>query len=269
MSTSPFPGMDPYLEAPDIWADVHSRLVNIFAEQLSPQLAPKYLAELDTQVVIERVEHNESIYGGAIPDVAVTKPFGTGGGVMTLEAPAPAPRRMKVAISYEITLLTLHIRRQSDKRLVTAIELLSPINKRPGDDRHKYLLKRVAYFEGGIHLIELDLLRRYARMPFEDELPACDYVVMSFNAYEGLECDVWPLSVRQQLPTIAVPLLRPDPPVILDLGAALRTAYQRARYDLRVDYTTAAQPPLSAQDSAWAAQLLAQGKTEQQRANDE
>ena len=50
MSTSPFPGMDPYLEAPDLWADVHSRLVNIFAEQLSPQLAPKYLAELDKVV---------------------------------------------------------------------------------------------------------------------------------------------------------------------------------------------------------------------------
>ncbi|HRW04572.1 MAG TPA: DUF4058 family protein [Caldilineaceae bacterium] len=36
MIASPFPGMNPYLEAPDIWADVHSRLINVIAEQLSP-----------------------------------------------------------------------------------------------------------------------------------------------------------------------------------------------------------------------------------------
>jgi len=43
MIASPFPGMDPYLESPDIGSDAHSRLINIFAEQLVPKLAPKYL----------------------------------------------------------------------------------------------------------------------------------------------------------------------------------------------------------------------------------
>lgn len=38
MVASPFPGMDPYLESPDIWADVHSTLINLFREQLNPQL---------------------------------------------------------------------------------------------------------------------------------------------------------------------------------------------------------------------------------------
>lgn len=37
MAQSPFPGMDPYLEAPGIGADVHSRLMNYIAEQLAPQ----------------------------------------------------------------------------------------------------------------------------------------------------------------------------------------------------------------------------------------
>jgi Protein of unknown function (DUF4058) len=46
MSHSPFPGMDPYLEAPSIWPDVHTNLMSIFREQLAPLLAPKYLAEL-------------------------------------------------------------------------------------------------------------------------------------------------------------------------------------------------------------------------------
>ncbi|MCB0106275.1 MAG: DUF4058 family protein [Caldilineaceae bacterium] len=253
MVASPFPGMDPYLESPDIWADVHSRLINVIAEQLSPVLAPKYLAELNTQVAIEAVEDYREVRIGAIPDVAVTKqPISpTTGGLQILEAPAPAPKRMKVALSYEITLLTLQIRRQSDKRLVAAIELLSPINKRIGPDRTKYLKKRESYFESGIHLVELDFLRRYPRMPFEDELPECDYVVMVFNAYEGLECDVWPLSIRQQLPVISIPLVRPDTPVTLDLGTALRTVYERARYDLRIDYTQPTVPPLPLADAQW------------------
>jgi hypothetical protein len=27
---SPFPGMDPYLEAPELWPDVHHRLISDF-----------------------------------------------------------------------------------------------------------------------------------------------------------------------------------------------------------------------------------------------
>ena len=46
MIASPFPGMDPYLEAPNIGWDIHISLMNIFAEQLAPQLAPKYFTDL-------------------------------------------------------------------------------------------------------------------------------------------------------------------------------------------------------------------------------
>ena len=40
------------------------------------------------------------------------------------------------------------------------------------------------------------------------------------------------------------------------LGQALRTAYERARYDLRVDYHTPPVPPLSLADATWATALL-------------
>ena len=51
---------------------------------------------------------------------------------------------------------------------------------------------------------------------------------------------VWPISVRQPLPKLPIPLLRPDPPVALDIdrGACAR-AYRRAHYDLRIDYRCA------------------------------
>ena len=57
-------------------------------------------------------------------------------------------------------------------------------------------------------------------------------------------------------PSIPIPLLSPDPPAPLELGQALRTAYERARYDLRVDYRQPPVPPLSPADAAWAKALL-------------
>jgi hypothetical protein len=51
-------------------------------------------------------------------------------------------------------------------------------------------------------------------------------------------------------------LLDPDPPVPLALGQALHTAYERARYDLRVDYRKPPVPPLTSEDATWAETLL-------------
>jgi Protein of unknown function (DUF4058) len=56
-------------------------------------------------------------------------------------------------------------------------------------------------------------------------------------------------------PSIPIPLLSPDPPVPLELGQALRTAYERARYDPWVDYRQPPVPPLSPADAAWAEAL--------------
>jgi Protein of unknown function (DUF4058) len=70
MSHSPFPRMNPYLEAPGIWPDVHTCLMSIIGEQLTPLLAPKYLAELETQVVIDQVDDDPLI---VLPDVSITR----------------------------------------------------------------------------------------------------------------------------------------------------------------------------------------------------
>ena len=115
---------------------------------------------------------------------------------------------------------------------------------------------RRTFLTSPVHVIEIDLLRRYPRMPFDDPLPPAHYIVMVCKAGERPRSHVWPISVRQSLPTIPIPLLPPDPPVPLDLGQALRTAYERARYDLRVDYRQSPIPPLSPADAAWAAALI-------------
>ena len=44
-------------------------------------------------------------------------------------------------------------------RVVTAIEVLSPTNKAPGEGRDAYLQKRDEFWDAGANLVEIDLLR--------------------------------------------------------------------------------------------------------------
>lgn len=67
---SPFPGMDSYLEAPDIWPDFHSGLAGEIRVELNSSLPPPYYARLEMRPEVGIVE--ESGYARRIvPDVAV------------------------------------------------------------------------------------------------------------------------------------------------------------------------------------------------------
>src|SRR6266446_9984125 len=62
-----FPGMDPYLEAPFVWPDVHSRLIVYLAEHLRPLLRPRYIASVQTRVFIEGLDQER------FPDVGIRR----------------------------------------------------------------------------------------------------------------------------------------------------------------------------------------------------
>jgi len=118
MAQSPFPGMDPYLELPELWPDVHNRLMNLFAEQLGDLLAPKYIAELDTQIVIDSFGDLPPEIESALPDVTITQPR------MIRESSAEsttvaAPLRLRVPQSVPTRLVTIYIRYRENERLVT------------------------------------------------------------------------------------------------------------------------------------------------------
>ena len=222
MSKSPFPGMDPYLEAPAIWHSLHTRLLTILADELAFKLAPDYIADLETEIMIEQI-------------------------------PMPVEHRLtKVRIIHRAT-----------ETLVAVLEVLSPVNKRNGEQRQKYLRKRDMYLDSAVHLVEIDLLRQWERMPLAGELPACDYLIVVSDAQQRPIVDVWPIQLPNPLPVISIPLLAADPPVSINIGEALRLAYQRARYDLQIDYRQPPTPPLSAQHAKWAVTLLAAYKTDQ------
>lgn len=252
MAHSPFPGMDPYLEDPALFPDLHERLIGIIAEQLAPRLAPKYITELSTQIVVEQVGWDEDPLV-AIPDVTVTQVKETA--VAYAVSPVESVR-VRVPMSIPTRVVSAYIRARENEKLVAVIEILSPVNKRAGNGRNEYLEKRATFLESRVHFIEIDLLRKFARMPFDGKLPRCDYLAVVCDGYQRPHCDAYPITLRQRLPALPIPLLKPDPSVPLDLQDALNTAYERARYDLRINYSIPPHPPLSTDDAEWATTLI-------------
>lgn len=258
MVQSPFPGMDPYLESSEMWQDVHGNLMNVFREQLIPRLLPNYVVKIETEIIIDRsFEDVDDIQQKkVVPDVSVMQvdsPTEHGG---TAVAIPPAPLRVRVPIGIPMRIRSIHIHHHDTKQLVTVIELLSPVNKRPGKGRDHYLDKRDTYLESNVHLIEIDLLRKYPCMPLIGSIPEVPYLAIISNFYERPAVDVWPIRLQDALPTLSVPLLHPDPPVPLDMQQAFHTAYQRARYDALIDYTCLPEPPLSDEERTWITSLL-------------
>jgi len=256
---SPFPGMDPYLEEPRLWPDVHHALITTIRDQIQAQLAPAYRAVITPYLAFESIEIAPA--RTFIPDVAViereraTLPQPA---TVIEEAPLSLPAVMTVPVEYG----RIEIRTVRDQALVTAIELLSPANKRPGaQGAEAYEHKRQELFSSTAHLLKIDLLRNGQRPQVAGRLPDAPYFVFLSRAQRRPYLDIWPLALRQPIKPVPVPLRAADPDVRLDLGAAIHETYRRARYDLEIDYRQPPPPPdLSPDDAAWLdAHLRAQG----------
>jgi hypothetical protein len=47
---SPFPGLDPYLENPELWPEVHHRLITAIADAIGPSIRPKYRVAIEKRI---------------------------------------------------------------------------------------------------------------------------------------------------------------------------------------------------------------------------
>lgn len=235
---SPFPGMNPYLESPSIWEDFHARLATEISDQLTPLLRPKYVAALASRVTYDEimVETKPKLIK---PDVSVIRQDDESfaGGAATIAVP---PITARVPQEAPVKLYTVEVRETADGTLVTAIEILSPVNKRRGHEAcTAYQRKRRDLARSQVNLLEIDLLRQGERFPLLDDLPDDPYFI--FLQRIGIpRVSVWPVTIGEPIPVTPVPLLEPDPDVPLDLGQAIDSIYDRAAYDLRIDYS---QPP--------------------------
>jgi hypothetical protein len=70
------------------------------------------------------------------------------------------------------------------------------------------------------------------------------------------QAELYPVGLRQELPTIAIPLRGGDEMPLLPLQALLTTLYDQARYDLAIDYQRDPVPALQGDDLMWCGELL-------------
>jgi hypothetical protein len=249
--------MDPWLEGP-LWTNVHTQLSVEIARQLAPRLRPRYVPLTEKVFLLDTMGAEEGVAITTLdvrPDVAVASTgFGPGGAAAAGAALAPPPLRVPTVMPARVPHVTIEIREVERRRLVTAIEVLSPTNKRGG--RREYLRKRRRILLSRAHLMEIDLLRTGRRVPMQEPLPNAPYFAFVSRAEERPLTGVWPIQLTTPLPPLPVPLLAGDPDVELDLQAALNSTYDGFSYDLAIDYNRPPRVPLGPDEAAWAQERL-------------
>jgi hypothetical protein len=258
----PFPGMNPWLENPYLWRDVHASIIFAIREYLSPLLRPRYFVAIETRTLISGAT-DESLV--RYPDVMVVHSGGTPVTATTALAEAPF---LTVELPIEsIEEAYLEVRLVATGEVVTVIEVLSHSNKQPGRDRDAYIAKRDELLRTVVGFVELDLLRAGRAMPYT-EAAISGYRLLIRRREQPYHARVYPFGVRQPIPTFPLPLLHDDIEPVVDLGALLQSVYDRAGYDLIIQYDQPPVPPLSSEDAAWAAQLLEQPRKVEEEDNE-
>ncbi len=253
---SPFPGMDPFLESQE-WEDFHTRFNTVVGDLLSSRLEPRYVVRIERRVYVE--SYPDDIRPSASPsffrsDAVVLGTAETGGGAAIAAGPATMvePFECELPMPEERREAYLVIRFRETMEVVTVLETLSPANKRSGGDgRREYLQKRDVILQSPSHLVELDLLRGGLRLPTTTPLPQGDYYAIVSRRQRRPKAAVYAWTIRDPLPSIPVPLKKDDPDVLLDLQAVFSTVYDRARYDLSLNYSAPLEPPLGEDAAEW------------------
>lgn len=256
---NPFPGMNPWLEQPALWGDVHFRLISALARYLSPLISPRYYVTVGSQAYIATsfvyppmVRYSDlAVVRTRYPD---TSPTAT---AQTVAAPRVAePTVVEVPVPDLVEEMYLEIRETTTSQVITVIEVLSPTNKRPGVGRQKYERKRLEILSTLTHLVEIDLLRAGFPMPVVSDILASDYRILIRRGEQGNQAVLYGFNVRDAIPVFHLPLQAGDSEPAVDLHELLDEVYIEANYDVRIDYQRSPEPPLSEQDTQWAREVL-------------
>ena len=253
---SPFPGIDPYLEHPEVWPGVHHWLIIEIARWLSPQLRPKYRVAVEVRMY-ETTWDNSLLVG--IPDVIVKRstieknpPMGN----VAVAAPKVKPLRVTVPVPETTKEGYLEVREVGTEEVVTTIEILSPTNKRSSKGRQMYEEKREQVLGSRTHLVEIDFLRRGEPMPFFGNNIESQYRILVCRGNFRPYADLYAFNLQDIIPGFPLPLRSEDTEPVVDLQTLLSGVYDISGYDLLLDYSKESVPPLSEADTVWADALL-------------
>lgn len=256
MNRSPFPGMDPYLEALWHWKQVHTQLIVEIQKFLAPKLRPNYhieIEELTHLMVVPPINGDDNETRVGIPDGIILgtsdhQPAPTATAVKPMTV-APLPVELPSPI--EIKHRYLKVRRSRDNEVITVIELLSPVNKLDTKGREKYLTKRLEILSHWTSLVEIDLLRAGEPMPMYTTQKS-DYRILIRQGWRGSRADLYLFNIPDPIPDFPIPLQKGDEMPLVPLNQILHDLYEVIGYGYRLDYREKPPAPhVSAEMSAW------------------
>ncbi len=258
---SPFPGMDPFLEDPSFWPDVHLNLIAELQATINQQARPTYFARVEQRVYIS--DDNDPGRRVIVPDVRVVENpeawrFGSSGQASAVtDVDVIEPIVATTILEEQIEEAYLAIIDGQYRQVVTVIEVVSPTNKVAGArGLDSYRKKRREVLSSPSHFVEIDLLRDGQPVVTGDFVPPADYYVHVSRVEMRPSGHVWPIRLPQRLPIIALPLRAPDPDLKIDLQLLLTAVYDRTGYDLDTNYRIEPTPPLPIAYREWADRLL-------------
>jgi Protein of unknown function (DUF4058) len=280
-----FPGMNPYLEHPDLWPDVHRRFITTLVDLLKTQIPSQY--DVAVRKRIYRVSGDDALMVGhhdltpqatmARPHSFDTAPANTfyrngasgshsasqngasengaqGGSVAT--APRIVPQVSKpipvyVPIPQDVHEDYIEIIEPAAGEVVTVIEVLTPKKKRVGRGRDHYEHHRESILGSPAHFVEIDFLRGWEPLAIYGPDGESDYRILVSRSERRPKADLYTWQVQEAIPYLALPLRQLGEELVVDLKPALDKAYERSGYDMIIDYQRDPLPPLSEPAAEW------------------
>jgi hypothetical protein len=248
--TSPFPGMDPYLERH--WLDVHTKLVAYAADELNRVLPESLVARTEERVAVESDYDQRREIG---PDVRVFAPASSDPAIGLAGVAIDAPFKLVVALDPVIERFIKII--DEGGRLITVIEFISPSNKRGGLE--EYQEKRRELLNSGVNVMEIDLTRQgnWRALMRPHVCPRQAIAEYRATIRTGpTTAYLFPMPLSHRLPDVPVPLRRDDASVKLPMQQLIEQVYRNGRYGTTLDYRQLCDPPLDEESEAWVDNLL-------------
>ncbi len=255
---SPFPGMDPWLEQRKLFPGFHNSFIAKLCDELNRHLPPQFYADTATRVLVQ----TELGTSWREPDVSVLNTTPHDLDVQNIALFAANPRAVVLELpDDDVQEWLIEVRQADDsENLVTAIELLSPSNK--AGDRTAFCAKQRGLLQHGVNLVEIDFLRggqHSTNLPLEQALLNCerfDYHIVTTLAAVPTRVVFYPVTLQQDLPTIAIPLHAGAAPVNIQLQTVMNETYDAGVFLRRIDYSKPPEPPLNPEQQAWVNSLL-------------
>ncbi|MEA5465192.1 DUF4058 family protein [Leptothoe sp. PORK10 BA2] len=258
-----FPGMNPYLEHPDLWPTIHPRFVTALANLLRKDVSDRYNVIIRQRVyrvsgedslVVEQSGQANTSNGSMGATVN-----GVNGSAVTSQQPIPT----YIAVPQTIKEDYIEVVDHQIGTTVTIVEVLTPQRKRPGRGRENYEQRCEAIFGGDTHFVEIDLLRAWE--PISAYGPSdTDYQVLVSRSDQRPKADLYTWQVNAPIPPLTLPLSRPQDgegaqaSCTVDLKQALIDSCAGSTYNFSINYERDPIPPLRPEAKLWLANLLEQ-----------